>query len=86
MGTGTCTAEDLVARLDHATRRVLFLDTGEAHEAWFRDSLPEWNAAFVGEWLVAHTTFRDVVALGTDRDAVSPYEENYGRTLFACVR
>ena len=28
----------------------------------------------------------EVVALGIDRDDKAPYEGNYGRTLFACVR
>ena len=86
LGAGSCSAEELIELLDHATGRVLLLDTGEAHEAWFRELLPAWSSEFVGEWLSAHTTFRDVVALGTDRDDVPPFEENYGRTLFACVR
>jgi SAM-dependent methyltransferase len=86
LGAGSCSAEELIELLDRATGRVLLLDTGEAHEEWFRELLPAWSSEFVGEWLSAHTTFRDVVALGTDRDAVPPFEDNYGRTLFACVR
>jgi 2-polyprenyl-3-methyl-5-hydroxy-6-metoxy-1,4-benzoquinol methylase len=86
LGTGSCSAEELIELLDQSTGKVLFLDTGQAHEAWFKDLLPAWTSEFVGEWLSAHTTFRDVVALGTDCDAVAPYADNYGRTLFACVR
>jgi hypothetical protein len=86
LGNGTCTAEELAVSLDRATRSVLFLDTGQAHEEWFRDALPEWDAAFVQRWLTDHTTFREVLALGTDRDAVPPFERNYGRMLFACIR
>jgi len=86
LGAGSCSAEELIELLDRVTGRVLFLDTGEAHEAWFRDLLPVWSSEFIGEWLTAHTTFKRVVALGTDRDSVPPFQDNYGRTLFACTR
>ncbi len=86
LGNGPCSAEELLARLDRATGRVLFFDTGEAHEAWFRDLLPQWTPAFIGSWLREHSTFREVVALGTDEDAVAPFADNYGRTLFLCSR
>jgi hypothetical protein len=29
--------------LAERTRKVLFLDTGQAHESWFRWTLPEWT-------------------------------------------
>lgn len=86
LGRGTTTAEELVQRLDRATGRVLFLDTGQEHEAWFRDSLAGWDADRVGAFLREHTTFDRVLDLGPDRDAVAPYRENYGRHLFVCVR
>jgi 2-polyprenyl-3-methyl-5-hydroxy-6-metoxy-1,4-benzoquinol methylase len=86
LGVGPCSAEDLIDLLDRVTGTVLFLDTGEAHEAWFRDLLPAWNTEHIAEWLHRSTTFREVVALGTDQDAVPPFEDNYGRTLFACLR
>jgi 2-polyprenyl-3-methyl-5-hydroxy-6-metoxy-1,4-benzoquinol methylase len=86
LGTGPCSAEELVHLLDRATGKVLFLDTGEAHEAWFHDLLPAWNTEHIVEWLHRNTSFRRVVALGTDQDAVPPFEDNYGRTLFACLR
>jgi len=65
---------------------VLFLDTGEGHEAWFRESLAGWDADRVAAFLKQHGTFDEVVDLGPDADAVPPYESNYGRHLFACVR
>ncbi|MDN4161715.1 class I SAM-dependent methyltransferase [Nocardioides abyssi] len=86
LGRGPCPPEELVRLLDRATGRVLFLDTGQAHERWFRDSLPEWDAEHVRSFLAEHTTFDRIIDLGTDSDAVAPYEENYGRHLFACVR
>lgn len=86
LGRGGCDAVELVSLLDRATRRVLFLDTGQEHERWFRSSLRGWDAAHVAAFLRQHTTFDEVIDLGPDQDAVPPYEDNYGRHLFACVR
>lgn len=86
LGRGTTSAEELMRRLDRATGRVLFLDTGQGHEAWFRDSLPDWDPARVAAFLTEHGTFDRVIDLGPDQDAVAPYRDNYGRHLFACVR
>ncbi len=86
LGNGPCSAEELLTRLDRATGRVLFFDTGEAHEAWFRDLLPEWTPEFIAAWLREHSSFREVIALGTDADAVGSFADNYGRTLFCCSR
>jgi len=86
LGRGQCPAEELVARLDAATDEVLFLDTGEHHESWFRLVLPEWTPRFARQWLLDNTTFSEVRALGTDRDDKAPFEGKFGRTLFACSR
>lgn len=86
LGRGSCDEVELVHLLDDATRRVLFLDTGQEHERWFRSSLRGWDAAHVEGFLREHTTFDEIIDLGPDQDAVPPYEENYGRHLFACVR
>jgi hypothetical protein len=86
LGRGPCSAEELIGLLDRATGRVLFFDTGEAHEAWFAEVLPEWDADYIEKWLRANTSFTDVIRLGVDGDARGPYTANYGRTLFACVR
>ncbi len=86
LGRGPCSAEELIRLLDAATGQVLFFDTGERHEAWFAEVLPEWDPDYIEKWLRANTTFRDVIALGVDDDAHAPYDANYGRTLFACVR
>jgi hypothetical protein len=86
MGRGGCSAEELAGLLDDVTGEVLFFDTGQAHEAWFRTSLPEWTPQYVEGWLREHTSFSRIIPLGVDQDAVPPFQENYGRTLFACVR
>ncbi|MEO9326128.1 methyltransferase domain-containing protein [Nocardioides sp. C4-1] len=86
LGRASVDAPTLARLLDRVTGRVLFLDTGQAHEAWFADSLPEWDTAYVHDFLEQHTTFDRVIDLGPDGDAVPPYADNYGRHLFACVR
>jgi hypothetical protein len=86
LGRGSVPPEELVRRLDAATGRVLFLDTGQEHEAWFRQSLSGWSTEHVERFLREHTTFDRIVDLGPDSDARGPYTENYARTLFACIR
>ena len=86
LGRATVTAAELVSLLDNSTRRVLFLDTGQSHEDWLRRTLPGWDTSDVVEFLRHETTFREVIDLGPDEDAVPPYEGNYGRHLFACLR
>ena len=86
LGRGSVPPEELVRRLDAVTGRVLFLDTGQEHEEWFRESLRGWNAAFVADFLRRTTTFDRIVDLGPDGDGRGAYAGNYGRTLFACVR
>lgn len=86
LGRGQITAEELVRLLDSVTGKVLFLDTGQDHEAWFSTSLAGWDTDHVKAFLTEHTTFDEVLDLGPDSDAVAPYADNYGRHLFACVR
>jgi hypothetical protein len=86
LGRASIGADELLRLLDRVTGRVLYLDTGQAHEAWFRDSLPEWDTDYVRAFLARNTTFDRIIDLGPDHDAVPPYEHNYGRHLFAAVR
>lgn len=86
LGRGAVDAPAFARLLDSVTGRVLFLDTGQNHEKWFRDLLPEWDVAHIERWLLKHTTFKRVVGLGADADGVPPYAGNYGRMLFACLR
>lgn len=83
---GVDSPEGLMRLLDAATAKVLFFDTGEAHEFWFRRTLQKWTPAYTEQWLRDHTTFDEIIALGTDEDALSPFADNFGRTLFALVR
>jgi hypothetical protein len=86
LGRGAISHQELLRRMDAVTGRVLFLDTGQGHEAWFRESLAGWDAAKVRQTLLDNTTFDEVIDLGPDMDAVAPHQDNYGRHLFACVR
>jgi len=86
LGRGSVGPEALVKLLDRATGRVLFLDTGQENEAWFRTSLEGWNSGSIADFLRRHTTFEEIIDLGPDDDAHPPYADNYGRHLFACIR
>ncbi len=79
-------AVEMLKLLDRATKTILFLDTGQEHEEWFRESLAGWNADRIEGWLRENSTFTKIYRLGTDRDNVPPFENNYARTLFACMR
>jgi hypothetical protein len=68
------------------TKRVLFIDSGQDHEAWLKESLRGWDANKLQKWLGDNTGFSRIVRLGIDHDNVPPFRDNYGRTLFACVR
>ncbi len=86
LGRGPCSAEELLRLLDKATARVMFFDTGQGHERWFREKLAGWDEAKVQSWLREYSTFREIVKLGVDTDNVGVTAENYRRTLFALVR
>jgi 2-polyprenyl-3-methyl-5-hydroxy-6-metoxy-1,4-benzoquinol methylase len=86
LGRASIGPEDLISLIDRVTRRVLFFDTGQAHEEWFCQSLAKWDTSYVQDWLQRNTSFSKVIPLGTDNDAVPPYEKNYRRTMFACYR
>ncbi|MFC7300814.1 methyltransferase domain-containing protein [Cognatiluteimonas weifangensis] len=79
-------ATELLRHLDRLTKRVLFIELGDADEAWFRRRMPGWTPAHIHDWLRENTTFSSIVALGKDSDRAPPYAGNYGRTLFACTR
>ncbi|MCA1692067.1 MAG: hypothetical protein LC733_07680 [Actinobacteria bacterium] len=86
LGRASISAERLASLLDAATARVLFLDTGQAHEEWFASELEAWDVDFIKSWLRENTTFREIVTLGPDSDGVGRFSGQYGRMLFACVR
>jgi len=86
LGRAAQSAEALMFLLDQATKDILFLDTGERHESWFKLVLPEWSPSFARQWILNNSSFANVRILGTDRDDVAPFAGKYGRTLFACTR
>jgi SAM-dependent methyltransferase len=77
--------EELMHLLDAATGHVMFFDMGQGHE-YPESRLAGWGAEQVQSWLEANTTFKRIVPLGPDEDAVPPNEKSFGRMLFACVR
>lgn len=86
LGRSAISCEELFKLLDGITKDVLFFDTGESHENWFKDSLSGWDVNYIVDFVKSQTTFRDVIPLGKDSDDVGVFSGNYGRTLFACVR
>jgi hypothetical protein len=79
------TAEELLHLLDAATGRVMFFDMGQEHE-YPNSGLAGWNEDRIHSWLEANSTFKRIVRLGPDEDAVPPNQKNFGRMMFACVR
>jgi hypothetical protein len=86
LGRGSVPPEELVRLLSRVTGRLLLLDTGQEHEAWFRSSLRGWDTRRVIDLLVEHGDFDLVEDLGPDHDGTGAYAGNYGRHLLACVR
>jgi hypothetical protein len=86
LGRASVGAEELAGLLDGVTAKVLFLDTGQENESWFRTSLAGWDPEMIADFLRSNTGFDEVIDLGPDDDARPPYADNYGRHLFACVR
>lgn len=80
------TLKEILRRADAITASCLFLDTGQAHERWWRNSLPEWDDEFIVDFVQANTSFVKAFRLGVDADNVGPFSANYARTLFAFVR
>jgi hypothetical protein len=80
-------AEELLHLLDSATRSVMFFEMGQSHEEFFSGkSFTGWDPDHIQHWLKANTTFTRILPLGVDEDAVPPFQNSYGRMLFACLR
>ncbi len=77
--------ETLISLLGKRTEKVLFFETGQSHENWFKDTLPQWDLDYIKSFIIKNSDFTEVKALGTDTDGAH-YPGNYGRTLFACTR
>lgn len=86
LGRGPTGPQELVRLLGQVTGQVLFLDTGQEHEEWFRTSLRGWDTARIAAFLREHGGFDEIIDLGPDDDDQPPFAGNYGRHLFACLR
>ncbi len=86
LGKGGVSAEEFLSLIDRVTKRVLFFDTGQAHEKWFRETLPQWTPDYIESWLRRYSTFKHIKRLGVDTDNEGGFQENYGRTLFMAWR
>ena len=76
----------LLEKLDKVTKKVLFLDTGQAHEKQYKGKLDEWTDEFIISEILRHTSFKKVIVLGKDHDNVGTQKGDNARTLFACVK
>lgn len=86
LNKGTITAEELIRGVDKLTGKVLFLDSGQNHEQWFKETLPDWDEEAMVYWLREKTSFDEVVVLGKDEDNIGVYAPNYQRSFIACIR
>lgn len=76
----------LITALDRATDKILFFEMGDEGEEWFTEKLKGWNPLSIEKWLRENTSFSQIFSLGTDQDRIKPFEKNYRRTLFACIK
>lgn len=77
---------EILKNLDKITGKILFLDTGQNHEQWFKENLKEWDENYIVNLIKQNTSFKEVIPLGKDNDNTGKYKNNYARTLFACVK
>lgn len=86
MGKGPVDAGELIRRLDRITGSVMFFDTGQSHEQWFKEMLPCWDDSYVEKFLRDNSSFRTIQRIGRDEDDHGNFAGNFGRTLFACSK
>lgn len=86
LNRASISADDMLKLIDAKTKTALFMDMGQNHEEWFRNSLSKWNADYIEDWLRNNSSFKRIYRLGKDSDNIPPFENNYNRTLFACLR
>lgn len=79
-------ARELLQKIDKLTAKVMFFDTGQNHEAWYRESLKEWDEDYIIKFIKHNTSFKKVIKIGYDQDNQGQYSNQYKRALFACLR
>lgn len=81
-GGGGVNLQELVKMVDKITKKYLFLDSGQNHEYWFKDTLSNWDDEFIVKLIMENSSFTSFEKLGTDNDNVGKYFGNYNRSLF----
>ena len=76
----------LLNNLNKITKKVLFIDTGQAHEKQYAGKLDDWTDEYIIDIIKNNTDFKDVIPLGSDSDNMENQFKNNSRTLFACVK
>jgi 2-polyprenyl-3-methyl-5-hydroxy-6-metoxy-1,4-benzoquinol methylase len=76
----------ILKKVADLTNKVMLFDTGQNHEHWFMRTLKKWDDQYIIDFIKEHTDFKEVVALGKDKDNVGSYAKNYARTLFICLK
>ena len=74
---------NIVKNLDKITKRILFFDTGQAHEKQYIGELDGWDDQFIIDLFLNNSSFKTATVLGVDRDNIGLQKENNRRTLFA---
>ncbi len=81
-GGGGLDIKDLIGHIDKMTKKYLFLDSGQNHEYWFKNSLSQWDDEYIANLILQNSSFKSFEKLGVDNDNVGKYSGNYNRTLF----
>jgi hypothetical protein len=81
-GGGGVKLQELVRMLDRITKKYLFLDSGQNHEYWFKNTLSQWDDEFIIKLIMENSSFTGFEKLGIDNDNVGKYFGNYNRSLF----
>ncbi len=76
----------LLKLLDKSTKRVMFFEMGEEHEAWFSNILNGWRPETIENWILSNTNFTQCIWLGRDNDNIGEFSKNFGRMLFAFLK
>ena len=76
----------MVHLLDKITKKVLFIDTGQAHEKQYAGKLEDWTDEYIIDLIKDNTGFKDVIRLGSDSDNMGNQQQNNSRTLFAYIK
>lgn len=88
IGQGKTAMPVFLKSLDTVCREVLFVETGESTEPWFKGRLSKWTDDDMIAAVLENTTFKTATKLGRDRDGelAGIGKGNYGRMMVAFTR